>query len=62
MTLNEVRQRLRDLGALINEMENILDEGTDDAPLAFFEACEEVQGKVTQLMRATFIAAQSRHE
>ncbi|UVJ41926.1 hypothetical protein NVV94_14570 [Pseudomonas sp. LS1212] len=62
MTLNELRQRLRDLGALVNEMEILLDDDTGEAPLAFFEACEEMQDQVTKLMHATFIAAQSKRE
>lgn len=60
MTLTDVQQRLRELGALIHEMESILEDGTEDAPLAFFEACEDVQHQVTQLMRGVFIAVQSK--
>lgn len=53
-----MKRRIRQLGVLIQEMENILDEGAEDAPLAFFEACEEAQLQVTQLMRSTFLAVQ----
>ena len=56
MNLADVKQHLRQLGALVHDMESILDDGTEDAPLAFFEACEDVQHQITQLMRASFIA------
>ncbi|EFW83023.1 hypothetical protein ALP26_02650 [Pseudomonas savastanoi pv. glycinea] len=53
-----MKHRIRQLGELIQEMENILGEGAEDAPLAFFEVCEEAQLQVMQLMRATFLAVQ----
>ena len=56
MNLADVKQHLRQLGALVHDMESILDDGTEDAPLAFFEACEDVQHQITQLMRDSFIA------
>lgn len=59
MIIEEVQQKLRQLGELIQEMTSILDSGTADTPLAFFEACEEAQHQVTQLMRAAFIAVQA---
>ncbi|WP_201500792.1 hypothetical protein [Pseudomonas paracarnis] len=62
MTLDDVHQNLRQLGLLILDMESILEDGTDDTPLAFFEACEEAQHQVTQLMRAAFIAVQTTHQ
>jgi len=62
MTLEDVQQNLRQLGELIHDMESILEDGTDDAPLAFFEACEDAQHQVTQLMRAAFIAVQGKRE
>lgn len=62
MTLKGVQQQLRQLGELIREMETILDDGNEDTPLAFFEACEEAQHQVMQLMRATFVAVQSERE
>lgn len=62
MTLTDVQKRLRELGALVQEMESILEDDTEDAPLAFFEACEDVQHQVTQLMHAVFIAVQNKRE
>lgn len=62
MTLEDVQQNLRQLGELIHDMESILEDGTDDTPFAFFEACEDAQYQVTQLMRAAFIAVQGKPE
>lgn len=53
-----MQEHLRTLGALIDDMKVILAEGAEDAPLAFFEACEEAQYQVTQLMRSAFLAVQ----
>ncbi|CAH0169375.1 hypothetical protein I5R92_18220 [Pseudomonas carnis] len=50
------------MGDLIQDMANVLEDGTDDAPLAFFEACEDLQLQVTQLMHATFLAVQQKPE
>ena len=58
MNKENIKQRLQELSELVQEMGNILDEGEEDAPLGFFEACEEMQLQVTQLMRATFLAVQ----
>lgn len=43
-------------------METILDDGNEDTPLAFFEACEEAQHQVMQLMRSIFVAVLSKRE
>lgn len=55
-----IKQQLQEMGELVQEMANLLDEGVDDAPLAFFEACEDLHLQVTQLMRATFLAVQQK--
>ncbi|WP_456017431.1 hypothetical protein [Pseudomonas fluorescens] len=56
----QMKQQLQEMGQLVQDMTNMLDDGTDDAPLAFFEACEDLQLQVTQLMRATFLAVQQK--
>lgn len=55
-----IKQQLQEMGELVQEMGNLLEDDADDAPLAFFEACEDVQLQVTQLMRATFLAVQQK--
>jgi len=60
VTLDDVQQNLRQISELVQDMESTLVDGTDDTPLAFFEACEEIQHQVTQLMRAAFIAVQAK--
>ncbi|MAB98756.1 MAG: hypothetical protein CMK71_11930 [Pseudomonadaceae bacterium] len=62
MTLEGMQKQIRQLGELVIEMERILDDASDDTPLAFFEACEEAQHQVTQLMRSAFIAVQRKPE
>lgn len=62
MTLDDVQQHLGQINALVDDIKDILGDGTDDAPLAFFEACEEMQHQVTQLMRAAFVAVQNKPE
>lgn len=62
MTIEDVHQNLRQLSELIQDMASIVDDGTADTPLAFFEACEEAQHQVTQLMRAAFIAVQATNQ
>ncbi|MBN4180726.1 hypothetical protein [Pseudomonas savastanoi] len=57
-----IKQQLQEMTELIQEMANLLDEGAEDSPLAFFEACEDLQLQVTQLMRATFLAVQKKPE
>lgn len=56
----QIKQQLQEMGELVQEMANLLEDGTDDVPLAFFEACEDLQLQVTQLMRATFLAVQQK--
>lgn len=56
----QIKQQLQEMGELVQEMANVLEDGSDDAPLAFFEACEDLQLQVTQLMRATFLAVQQK--
>ncbi|WP_024677696.1 hypothetical protein [Pseudomonas syringae] len=57
-----IKQQLQEMSELIQDMANILDEGAEDSPLAFFEACEDLQLQVTHLMRATFLAVQKKPE
>ena len=56
----QIKQQLQEMGELVQELATVLEDGTDDAPLAFFEACEDLQLQVTQLMRATFLAVQQK--
>lgn len=56
----QIKQQLQEMGELVQELANVLEGDTDDAPLAFFEACEDLQLQVTQLMRATFLAVQQK--
>ncbi|KWV74961.1 hypothetical protein GIB64_11610 [Pseudomonas lactis] len=58
----QIKQQLQVMGDLIQDMANVLEDGADDAPLAFFEACEDLQLQVTQLMHATFLAVQQKPE
>jgi hypothetical protein len=60
MNKGDIKQRLQALEELVREMANVLDEGPEDAPLAFFEACEDALLQITQLMRATFLAVQMK--
>ena len=53
-----VHEHLSRLSGLIDDMNTILSDGAEDAPLAFFEACEEAQFEVTKLMRSAFLAVQ----
>jgi len=56
----QIKQQLQEMGELVQEMGNLLEDDADDAPLAFFEACEDLQLQVTQLMHVTFLAVQHK--
>lgn len=56
MMINQnIRQRVRELAELIQEMGDIVDEDAPDSLWAFFEACEDAQYQVVQMMRAVFL-------
>ena len=62
MDVNQVKGSIRQIEDALSDMRTILTEGEEDAPLAFFEACQEIQYQISELMRAAFIAATSKPE
>ncbi|AZF03596.1 MULTISPECIES: hypothetical protein [unclassified Pseudomonas] len=54
------KQQLQEMGELIQDIAYLLEDSTDNAPLAFLEVCANLQLQLSQLMRATFMAVQQK--
>lgn len=53
------RPHFESLVGLLDDLRDMLENGDEDAPLAVFEICEDMQDQVTKIMRSCFDAART---